>query len=498
MRVLFVVDRPQQWPFEIPGSGVVTAHAYLTDAAYSNGIEAQVVNLCRADRYQGRGYYVSLLAEARGHRPMPDVKTVEDLHSDAQVRAIAAQVQELAQGAIQHRGTDLIELDAYFGGDPAGLHGALAQQLFTLAKAPLLRAHFRRAHGEWRLEKIAAIGVAEVPARHRAFLLEAATRFVTGDTRPAPAAAQMRRPCLAILRDPQEVDRPSNDEALRKFIGVAPVVGLRAELIGPDDIEQLPGFDALFIRTTTSVNHYTYEFARRAESLGLPVIEDPESIVRCTNKVYLGELMAQHRIPTPRTITVHRDNLEQVVPQLGLPCILKQPDGGFGLGVQKIESEEQLTQCATQLFANSELLVAQEWLPTEFDWRVGVFDGRPLFVAQYRMAPGHWQIIKRDEGERVDGETVAMSVGEAPEVVISTAVRAANLIGSGLYGVDLKQSGDNCYVIEINDNPNIDAGNEDQVLGDALYREILGVFARRIREKRKVTSTTTASPPPAP
>jgi glutathione synthase/RimK-type ligase-like ATP-grasp enzyme len=450
------------------------------------------VNLCRADRYQGSGYYVSLLAQARGHRPLPDVKTLEDLQSDAQVRSFAAQVSELAQN-IQHPGTDIVELDAYFGGDPAGSHAALAQQLFALAQAPLLRAHFRRAQGQWQLEKIAAIGVSDVPARHRAFLLETATHFVTGDARPAAAATQgRRRPKLAILRDPQEVDRPSNDQALRKFVEIAPMVGLRAEIIGPGDLERLPEFDALFIRTTTFVNHYTYEFARRAESLGLPVVDDPESIVRCTNKVYLGELMAQHRIPCPRTLTVDRDGLAQVVPQLGLPCILKQPDGGFGLGVSKIESEDALVTRANELFAHSELLVAQEWLPTDFDWRIGVFDGRPLYAAKYRMAPGHWQIIKRGDEGRVEGETVALSIGEVPEVVLDTAVRGANLIGRGLYGVDLKQSGDRCYLIEINDNPNIDAGNEDQVLGDALYREILGVFARRIGEKTKV-----AGSPPA-
>ena len=63
-------------------------------------------------------------------------------------------------------------------------------------------------------------------------------------------------------------------------------------------------------------------------------------------------------------------------------------------------------------------------------------------------------------------------------------MRAANLIGRGLYGVDLKQVDDRCVLIEINDNPNVDAGNEDQVLGGALYREILGVYARRIAERR--------------
>ena len=50
--------------------------------------------------------------------------------------------------------------------------------------------------------------------------------------------------------------------------------------------------------------------------------------------------------------------------------------------------------------------------------------------------------------------------------------------------LDLKQSGDQCYLIEVNDNPNIDAGNEDGILKDALYREIMGYFRRRIDERR--------------
>jgi glutathione synthase/RimK-type ligase-like ATP-grasp enzyme len=104
------------------------------------------------------------------------------------------------------------------------------------------------------------------------------------------------------------------------------------------------------------------------------------------------------------------------------------------------------------------------------------------------MAPGHWQVIKRERGRKLEGATIALAVGEAPAVVVNTAVRAANLIGDGFYGVDLKQVGDRCYVIEVNDNPNVDAGNEDGVLKDALYREIMGVFLRRIRERDRVRS----------
>jgi glutathione synthase/RimK-type ligase-like ATP-grasp enzyme len=325
-----------------------------------------------------------------------------------------------------------------------------------------------------------------MPQQHRAFLLAAATEYVTGFRGKRNGHGASSLPRLAILRDPAETDRPSNDAALEKFVHAAPAVGLGAEIIGPGDIERLGDYDALFIRTTTNVGHYTYEFSRRASALGLVVVDDPDSILKCTNKVYLNELMVRHDIPTPKTLMVHGENIDQVIPTLGLPCILKQPDGGFGLGVVKIEDAQQLKARATQLLSRSELLIAQEWLPTEFDWRVTVFDGRPLFVCKYFMAPGHWQVIKRDPAARVEGATQALSVGEAPEAVVATALRATSLIGSSLYGVDLKQVGERCYLIEVNDNPNIDAGNEDQVLGDALYREIMGVFARRIAARRKV------------
>jgi glutathione synthase/RimK-type ligase-like ATP-grasp enzyme len=496
MQILFVVDRASQWPFEIPGSTVVTARAYLTEPAYANHLKARVVNLCRVNRYQGRGYYVSLLAEARAHQPTPGVKDLGDLQSEELRNAIAEKLGQVARD-IRHEESAIFELDAYFGRDPSGAHEALAQQLFTATNAPLLRAEFRKGDDGWQLDKITPISASDVQTRHREFLLSTATEYVTGNSRPQAAAASGGRvPVLAILHDPSAEDKCSNDEALRKFVDLAPKVGIRAELIGPGDVDRIEEFDALFIRADPSVDNYTYPLARKCESLGMPVIDDPESVLRCSNKVFLDELLTQHGIPKPKSLKVHSGNVDEVIPALGLPCVLKVPDGAFGIGVCKIESDEQLRATATEMFARSELLVAQEWLPTEFDWRIGVFDGRPLFAAQYRMAPGHWQIISREGDERVEGETVAFSISEVPEVVIETAVRAANLIGRGLYGVDLKQTGEKCWLIEVNVNPNIDAGNEDQIMGDALYREILGAYARRIKQRRKVAVTSTADASP--
>lgn len=483
MRTVIVTDHQQEW-FEIPDATVLMARHYLADPDSGGDASVRVLNLCRTGRYQGRGYYVSLLAEARGQRPLPDVKTVEDLKSEAYVQTLSAELDPLVQETLHHDESDRFEIDAYLGKDPEQRHEALAEQLFARVRAPLLRAMFGRADGRWRLDAVQAIGLADTSTPHRAFLLEAAKAFISETATAKPQRTGKGQPRLAILWDPNEAHKPSNEEALQRLVQAAPLVGLQAELIGPDALERLPEFDGLFNRASPEVNGVVYEFVRRAESLGMPVIDDPESILRCLNKVYMHELMSRHRIAQPRTLTVHRGNVDQVVATLGLPCVLKLPDSGFGLDVVKIESEDSLRQDAERFFNVSELIIAQEWLPTGFDWRVGVYDRRALFVCKYFMAPGHWKVNKVAEGQRlIEGETVAMSVGEAPEQVVNMALRAANLIGRGLYGVDLKQVEDRIYLIEVNCNPNIDAGNEDQVLGEALYREVVGVFARRIAEQ---------------
>jgi glutathione synthase/RimK-type ligase-like ATP-grasp enzyme len=490
MKTVVVTDQNQKW-FEIPDATILTARGYLAEPESGNEGAVRMLNLCRTGRYQGRGYYVSLLAEARGQRPIPDVKTLEDLRSDAFVRALDAEIQPLVQETLQHEGNERSQLDVYFGKHPD--HQALAEQLFAKVRLPLLRALFARAEGSWRLDALQAIGLADIPLQKRAFLLETVRSFMGESAAARRQVAKRDRPRLAILWDPNETPRPSNEEALQRFVKAAPLVGLDAELIGPEALECLPEFDALFNRAGPV--GIIYEFVRRAESLGMPVVDDPESIVRCGNKVYMQELLNRHRIATPRTLVVHRGNVDEVVPTLGLPCVLKLPDSGFGLDVVKIESEDSLRNETERFFEQSELLVAQEWLPSEFDWRIGIFDRRPLFVAKYFMAPGYWKVNKVVEGEEqlIEGDCEALTIGETPERVINTALRAANLVGRSLYGADLKQVGDRVYVIEVNINPNIDAGNEDQVLGEALYREILGVFARRIAETTGRAAERTAS-----
>lgn len=129
--------------------------------------------------------------------------------------------------------------------------------------------------------------------------------------------------------------------------------------------------------------------------------------------------------------------------------------------------------------------MAQEFLPTIFDWRIGILDRRPLYAGKYHMAKGHWQNIQQERtGSGRYGKAETLPVETATRRAVPVVLKAVNLVGDGLYGVDIKQSNGHFHVIEVNDNPNIDAGVEVQILRDELHWRIMEVFLERIEARK--------------
>ena len=478
--VLVIVDRLEDWRFVGPQVEVMTANAYL-DAERRFDPATQIINLCRSLRYQGRGYYCSLLAEARGQRVMPSAQSHQDLGesqgSRAWARQLDAQARAHLRGLSEAEARDAYDVDVMFGETREPALAGLARALFEASPAPLLHVQLRRRADVWRVARVSLGVVGRLPAADRERFATALHDHVARGPRPV---AQRRAPRyrLALLVDPDDPTPPSTDETLARFIAVGDRLDVACELLTPREAERIEQFDALFIRTTTAVNHYTY---RPGERAGLVVIDDPQSIVRCTNKVYQHELFRHHAIPTPKSVVFARGQLDRAE-QLGYPLVIKAPDGSSSRAVHKAEDRAALERHCAAMFEGSELLLAQEFTYTEFDWRIGVLARRPLYAAQYFMAEGHWQVIDcASTAEHNYGATRTLAVELAPPEVIETAVRAANLIGDGFYGVDLKQTRDGrVVVIEVNDNPNVDLGGEDQVLGDRIFERIIAEFRRRL------------------
>jgi glutathione synthase/RimK-type ligase-like ATP-grasp enzyme len=453
---------------------------YVTTSNLGGNRQVKVFNLCSDIGYQQMGYYVSLLAEARGHKVTPGVATLRDFNDRHGLESKIQDLQPLIEQSLSSLQSDTFLLSIYFSRNLAKRYDKLCSALYGLFPAPLMRASFSREAGVWRLKKLQPLALRDVPENHYEFLHEALGLFVK--KKKVPHTSSNWRYDLAILVNPKEKTPPSDEGALKAFAEAAQALGMHTEFIQKQDSGRLREFDALFIRETTQVNHHTYRFARRAQAEGLVVIDDPESILRCTNKVYLAELMARNKVSIPKPMIVHRHNRKQVAETIGLPCILKEPDSSFSQGVYKTETLQALDKKLTELLDRGPMVIAQEYMPTEFDWRIGIIDRKPFYASKYFMAKKHWQ-IRAEDGDT--GEDEAIPVGWVPKPILQTAVKAANLIGDGFYGVDVKEVNGKPFLIEVNDNPSIDAGIEDGVLRDELYTHVMTAILNRIEVRKR-------------
>ena len=468
------------------GAGIaVTAREYVVKADLYGSSRTRVVNLSDDYGYMDMGYYCSLLAEARRQKVVPMVETILDLSRKTLYGLHLPELNETLRqelGKLPQPPRAAFTLTICFGQPTESHFKSFARQVFERFRCPLMKVQVGTEDG-WQIRSIEPIAPSDLsPAEFEQFLaaLESYTRSDWRNPKSAPAA----RYSLAILQNPRETLPPSDEAALKKFVSIGASMGIEVELIERKDFLRLAEYDALFIRETTNIDNHTFRFAKKAVHEGMPVIDDPVSILRCTNKVYLAELLQANKLPAPKTLIVDRSNLLRVEEALGYPAVLKIPDGSFSRGVVKVDDREALVEQARKLFKRSDLILAQEFMYTTFDWRVGVLGGKPLFVSKYLMSRKHWQIVNhREDGKVIEGGFSTMAVEDAPVEVVETALKAASLMGDSLYGVDLKQNDQGVFVIEINDNPSLERHVEDLVLKDDLYRTILQEFVRRIESR---------------
>src|SRR5262245_29906229 len=233
MAVLIVVEKPELWPWEVPQARMVSARDYLTDPEFIEMKRAKVFNLCRSYGYQSIGYYVSLLAEARGHKPMPSVTTVQDLKQSSLFRIVSEDIEDLVQKGLAPIRNDTFELSIYFGRNMAQRYDRICQALFNHFPARMLRAGFVNAD-EWRLNSLRPIALNEIPESHREFVIQQAKSFFE---RPRISSARAKyRYEVAILAGSEDVSaRPSDDKAVRRFVRAAEKIGMDATIINRED-----------------------------------------------------------------------------------------------------------------------------------------------------------------------------------------------------------------------------------------------------------------------
>jgi len=493
-KLIVIVEKLKDWNSYYPVEQLMTPQDYLVnwdEKLYESkgGKERiKIINLCRNYKYLSKGYYCSLLAEARGHSVIPSIKAISDL-SRSFLYSLETEDLDLAiQKAFKNQSpSEGVSITVYFGRTDKEQLQEVARQIFDLFPAPILHVDFEWDK-KWEIHSIRTGSLNALSNKDEDKFASSLDDY-SGKIWRKPKAKKKYRYDLAILHNPDDPMPPSDKKALNNFIKAGKENDVLVELIEKKDFSRIAEFDALFIRETTAINNHTYRFAKKAESEGLVVIDDSMSILRCTNKIYMHNLLHSNNINSPKTMVIGNspEQLKQAVEEIGLPMIIKIPDGSFSKGVFKIKSPEELIQVTEDLFKKSALLLAQEYFYTDFDWRIGVLNDRPIFACKYFMTKGHWQIY--DHSKKMNkgiscGDAETFPISKVPKHVVNTALKISHLVGNSLYGVDLKERDGKAYVIEINDNPNIDSDVEDAISGMDLYNNIIHEFVRRIEEKK--------------
>jgi glutathione synthase/RimK-type ligase-like ATP-grasp enzyme len=213
------------------------------------------------------------------------------------------------------------------------------------------------------------------------------------------------------------------------------------------------------------------------------VVDDPESIQICGNKIHQYALFKKYDVPHIPTVFInkeefHHKQILEIFREFGKPVVVKAPYTSFSRYVEKVACETSFREVALRFFRRSDVLAVQKFMPTAFDWRVGVLNDEVLYICKYMIPKGRWKHGAKLRGKPtvIWGRTFAMKRENAPAKLKELALKACRVIGHGLYGVDIKEVNGEYVVVEVNDNPSIYAGYEDLRNKD-LYGKIIAYLA---------------------
>jgi glutathione synthase/RimK-type ligase-like ATP-grasp enzyme len=224
--------------------------------------------------------------------------------------------------------------------------------------------------------------------------------------------------------------------------------------------------DALFIRARTDPMNVTYVAARMAKFHGIPVIDDPDSIQICSDKINMYKHLIHNGVSLPKTEFLDKNELSvervtQLFDELGSPLIVKEPSTSFSLRVEKVSNIADFFKVARRFIRLSDWIVVQQYIESRYDWRVGVLNGNLLYACKYTIPSETFKIQASVNGHLVYCGVESVEPDAVPGNVTRLGIEAANAIGDGLYGVDIKNTNGDAYVIEVNDNPSIESGEDD-------------------------------------
>jgi ribosomal protein S6--L-glutamate ligase len=216
--------------------------------------------------------------------------------------------------------------------------------------------------------------------------------------------------------------------------------------------KKIKGCDVLIPRISIVANvDLEISIVKQFQMMDIPVLNEYLPIARAKNKLRTLQILTSKSILVPRTVVVRKlDYIDEAIKLIGgYPVILKTPFGSYGSGVVIVESRRSLYSALDIIWrsAGSNIILIQEYVAEAegSDFRAFVIGDRVVASMQRTAATGDFR-----SNLHLGGAASAVVLTQEEEKL---AVRATEVLGLQISGVDILRSANGPMIMEVNANP---------------------------------------------
>ena len=229
------------------------------------------------------------------------------------------------------------------------------------------------------------------------------------------------------------------------------------DLTGPEPDLQYRGkllsdYDAVIPRIGASITYFGTAVVRQFEQMDVYTPNTANGIINSRDKLRASQILSRHGVGMPRTAFAR--SRQDVIPAIeqvgGAPVVIKLLEGTQGIGVILAPDKKVAEAIVETLQSRSQNVLIQEFIAESKGRDVrAIVVGDRVVAAMRRSAQGDEFRSNVHRGGTVESV-------ELDETYRETAIRAAQIMGLRVAGVDMLEGNDGPLVMEVNSSPGLE------------------------------------------
>lgn len=210
--------------------------------------------------------------------------------------------------------------------------------------------------------------------------------------------------------------------------------------------------DAVIPRIGASITFYGTAVIRQFEQMGVFTLNSSHAVSVSRDKLRSSQILSRHKIGMPPTVFLrNKEGVMDAIEQVGgVPIIVKLLEGTQGVGVILVESAKTAKAIIETLHLARQNVLIQKFVQESRgrDIRAFVVGGR-VVAAMRRVGQAGEFRSNVHQGGRVEAVQLDPRYEE-------TAIRAAQILGLQVAGVDMLEGDDGPKIMEVNSSPGLE------------------------------------------